>query len=211
MYPRDSRSSRRDCSIGRRERGRRTGAGARGGGGGGGGARSEGREQAAGGGEHAPGPVLANVRAARTDAEVGVDGGVPRRPGKVFVLAVGDVLPRARIAVLFGQAKVDQVHDAPCHQRTRSSGSGTVSGVFRRGREGLRACGNAPTSLAVAHQKVVRLDVAVDKVFRVQKLDAGNLRGVRSGNASVSRGERACPRPGISPSLRAGQRAAGRS
>jgi hypothetical protein len=33
----------------------------------------------------------------------------------------------------------------------------------------------ARTALAVAHQKVVGLDVPVNKVFRVQKLDPGNL------------------------------------
>lgn len=39
-----------------------------------------------------------------------VDGGVACRSGQVLVLPVRDVLVRACIAVLFGQPKVDDVH-----------------------------------------------------------------------------------------------------
>lgn len=46
----------------------------------------------------------------RTDADVGVDGGVARRAGQVLVLPVGDVLVRARVAVALGEAEVDDVH-----------------------------------------------------------------------------------------------------
>lgn len=39
-----------------------------------------------------------------------VDGGVARRASQVLVLSVRDVLVCAGIAVLFGQAKVNDVH-----------------------------------------------------------------------------------------------------
>mmetsp|Transcript_12576 Transcript_12576/g.26627 ORF Transcript_12576/g.26627 Transcript_12576/m.26627 type:complete len:345 (+) Transcript_12576:829-1863(+) len=52
------------------------------------------------------------VPAALLDTDVGVDRGVPRRPGQVLVLAVGYVLVGAGIAVLFGQTEIDNVDDA---------------------------------------------------------------------------------------------------
>lgn len=45
-----------------------------------------------------------------TDSKVCVDGGVACRASQVLVLPVGDVLVRAGIAVLLGQAKVNDVH-----------------------------------------------------------------------------------------------------
>lgn len=45
-----------------------------------------------------------------TDSKMRVDGGVPRRPSEVFVLAVGDVLVGPGVPVLLGQPKVDDVH-----------------------------------------------------------------------------------------------------
>lgn len=44
-----------------------------------------------------------------TDAQVGVDGGVAGGAGEVLVLAVGNVLVGAGVAVLLGQAEVDDV------------------------------------------------------------------------------------------------------
>lgn len=44
-----------------------------------------------------------------TDSKMRVDGGIPRRPGEVFVLTVGDVLVGPGIPVLLGQPKVDDV------------------------------------------------------------------------------------------------------
>ena len=44
-----------------------------------------------------------------TDAQVGVDGGVACGARQVLVLAVGDVLMCAGVAVLLGQAEVDDV------------------------------------------------------------------------------------------------------
>lgn len=44
-----------------------------------------------------------------TDAQMGVDGGVAGGAGEVLVLTVGDVLVRSCIAVLLGQAEVDDV------------------------------------------------------------------------------------------------------
>ena len=46
---------------------------------------------------------------ARTDAQVGVDAGVARRARERLALAVGDVLVRLRVAVLFGEPEVDAV------------------------------------------------------------------------------------------------------
>lgn len=45
----------------------------------------------------------------RTNPQVCVDGGVAGGAGQVLVLAVGDVLVRAGVAVLLGQAEVDDV------------------------------------------------------------------------------------------------------
>lgn len=44
-----------------------------------------------------------------TDSKMRVDGGIPRRPSEVFVLAVGDVLVGPGIPVLLGQPKVNDV------------------------------------------------------------------------------------------------------
>ena len=44
-----------------------------------------------------------------TDAKVCVDGGIPRRPSEVLVLAVGDVLVGAGIPVLLSQPEVNDV------------------------------------------------------------------------------------------------------
>ena len=46
----------------------------------------------------------------RTDAQVGVDARVPSRARQVLVLPVRNVEMRLRVAVLLGQAKVDDVH-----------------------------------------------------------------------------------------------------
>lgn len=48
-----------------------------------------------------------------TNSKMCVDGGVARRAGQVLVLPVRDVLVCASIAVLFGQAKVNDVHQVP--------------------------------------------------------------------------------------------------
>ena len=45
-----------------------------------------------------------------TDAQVCVDGGVAGGAGQVLVLAVRDVLVRSGVAVLLGEAEVDDVH-----------------------------------------------------------------------------------------------------
>lgn len=45
-----------------------------------------------------------------TDSKMCVDGGVARRTSQVLVLSVRDVLVCAGITVLFGQAKVNDVH-----------------------------------------------------------------------------------------------------
>ena len=50
------------------------------------------------------------VASALLDAEVGVDGRVPGRAREVLVLPVRYVLVRLGIAVLLGEAKVDDVH-----------------------------------------------------------------------------------------------------
>ena len=49
------------------------------------------------------------ARGMLTNAQVGVDGGVAGGSGEVLVLAVGDVLVGAGVAVLLGQAEVDDV------------------------------------------------------------------------------------------------------
>lgn len=46
----------------------------------------------------------------RTDAQMGVDRGVAGGAGEVLVFAVGDVLVRSCVAVLLGQAEVDNVN-----------------------------------------------------------------------------------------------------
>ena len=58
--------------------------------------------------EHVP-QRLDVVPARLLDAEVGVDRRVARGARQVFVLAVGDVDVGARVAVLLGEAKVDDV------------------------------------------------------------------------------------------------------
>ena len=83
------------------------------------------------------------VAATLLHAHVRVDGGVAGRACQVLVLAVGDVLVGARVAVLLGQAEVDYVHEVAL--------------------------------LGQAHQEVVRLDVAVDEVLRVDVLDSAYL------------------------------------
>ncbi|KAI0563609.1 casein kinase I [Gracilaria domingensis] len=79
------------------------------------------------------------VATALLNAEMGVDGGVAGGTGEVLVLSVRDVNVGLVVAVLFGEAKVDDVDDV-----------------------GL---------LSEAHQKVVGLDVAVQKGSRVDVLD----------------------------------------
>lgn len=49
------------------------------------------------------------IPAALLDAQVGVDGGVARRPCQVLVLSVGDVDVGLGVPVLLGQPKVDDV------------------------------------------------------------------------------------------------------
>ncbi|RNA05858.1 hypothetical protein BpHYR1_033557 [Brachionus plicatilis] len=80
------------------------------------------------------------VAAALLYAQVGVDGGVAGRAGQIFVFSVHDVLACAVVAVLFGEAEVDQ-------------------------KDFVAVAANA-------HQKVVGLDVAMNEVFVVHKLDA---------------------------------------
>lgn len=53
------------------------------------------------------------VRCVLTDAQVSVYGGVAGGAGQVLVLTVGDVLVCAGVAVLLGQAKVNNVDQVP--------------------------------------------------------------------------------------------------
>lgn len=55
-------------------------------------------------------PAAERQGPALTDAQVGVDGGVAGSAGQVLVFPVGDVLVRAGVPVLLGQAEVDDVH-----------------------------------------------------------------------------------------------------
>lgn len=53
-----------------------------------------------------------------TDAQMSVDGGVASRAREVFVLPVGDVLVRSGVAVLLGQAEVDDVDQVALFAQT---------------------------------------------------------------------------------------------
>jgi hypothetical protein len=78
----------------------------------------------------------------KMEYQVGVDAGVASSAGQVLVLSVRNVLAGAVVAVLLGQAEVDE--------------------------EELVAVAADP------HQKVVGLDVSVDEVLVVHKLDPPN-------------------------------------
>jgi hypothetical protein len=80
-----------------------------------------------------------------TSAQVHVDRHVPSGSAQALALAVRDVLLGLGVAVLLGHAKVD--------------------GVYHVGRLGARS----------ADEKVVGLDVAVDEVLLVDRLDASDL------------------------------------
>ena len=54
----------------------------------------------------------------------------------------------------------------------------------RTAHRALACAKRAYTPFAVAHQKVVGLDVAVDKVFRVQVFNARNLKGEKGGGGT---------------------------
>ena len=84
---------------------------------------------------------------ARTSPQVRVDTHVPRCPAQTLSFPVWDVLFRLGVPVLLGHAKVDDVDDV--------------------GRLGLRA----------ADEEVVGLDVAVDEVLFMYRLDARELYG----------------------------------
>ena len=78
-------------------------------------------------------------------AEVGVDAHVPGGSGQRLPLAVGDVLLRLGVAVLLGHSKVDDVDDV------------------------------GDLGLGAADEEVVGLDVAVDEVLFVDRLDPREL------------------------------------
>lgn len=78
-----------------------------------------------------------------TNSKVCVYGGIACRASQVLVLPVGDVLVCAGIAVLFGQAKVNDVHQV--------------------------------TLLAKPHKEVVRLNISMDEILRVDVLNATDL------------------------------------
>ena len=77
--------------------------------------------------------------------EVGVDAHVTSRPGQGFSFPVGNVLFGLWVSVLLGHAEIDHVDDI---------------------------CGFGVWS---ADEEIVGFDVAVDEVFFVDGLDAGDL------------------------------------
>lgn len=85
-----------------------------------------------------------------TNSKVCVYGGIACRASQVLVLPVGDVLVCSGIAVLFGKAKVNDVHQV--------------------------------TLLAKPHKEVVRLDVSMDEILRVDVLDATDLMKIQKTN-----------------------------
>lgn len=78
-----------------------------------------------------------------TDTDVSIDAGITGRSRQVLILAVRDVQLGSRIAIPFGETKVNYVHQI--------------------------------SPLSQTHQEVVRFDVPVDEVARVDEFDPTDL------------------------------------